>query len=218
VGLLVLFGLLMFSLTGCLRVHAALAVSPDDLVSGELIVAALPANDQDNGPVLTIPPELTDKVRSEKYTVDGYVGQKLTLTGLRFVDVALLVDSMTETKQYRLTFRRSGDLVTVAGSIDLTQLPADRADVQIKIAFPGTVSRTNGDEDGGTVSWSPKPRAVTEFDAIAQYSGAGGESLLKWVLLVGGVALLAAVVAGLLALITHRRSISAERAQVAARR
>ena len=218
VGLLVLFGVLMLSLTGCLRVHAALAVSPDDLVSGELIIAQLPLNDQDNGPVLTIPPELAEKVRSEKYTLDGYVGQKLTFTGLRFVDVAQLVDTMTESKQYRLSFRRAGNLVTLAGSIDLTQLPADRADVQIKVAFPGAVNRTNGDEEGGTVSWSPKPGAVTEFDAIASYSGGGGESLMKWVLLVGGVALLAAVVAGLLALITHRRSISSERAQVAARR
>jgi len=214
----VLFGVLMFSLTGCLRVHAALAVSEDDLVSGELIIAALPVNDQDNGPVLTIPPELSVKVRSEKYTEDGYVGQKLTFSALRFVDVALLVDSLTETKQYRLSFRRAGDLVTLAGSIDLTQVPADRADVQIKVAFPGSVSRTNGDDDGGTVSWSPKPGSVTEFDAIAQYTDDGGVSLTKWVLLVGGVALLAAVVAGLLALITHRRSISSERAQVAARR
>jgi hypothetical protein len=208
----------MFSLTGCLRVHAALAVSQDDLVSGELIIAALPVSEQDNGPVLTIPTELSAKVRSEKYTADGYVGQKLTFSGLRFVDVSLLVDSMTETKQYRLSFRRAGDLVTLAGSIDLTQLRADRADVQIKVAFPGGVSRTNGDEDNDTVSWSPKPGAVTEFDAIAQYTDNGGVSLTKWVLLVGGVALLAAVVAGLLALITHRRGISSERAQVAARR
>ena len=43
VGLLVLFGVLMLSLTGCLRVHAALAVSPDDLVSGELIIARCPS-------------------------------------------------------------------------------------------------------------------------------------------------------------------------------
>jgi hypothetical protein len=216
VGLVVLFGMLVLSLSGCLRVHAALAVSPDDLVSGELIVAALPVSDQDNGPPLTIPPELTDRVKSEKYTEDGYVGQRVTFSDLRFVDVALLIQSISESKQYRLSFRRAGGVVTLAGSIDLTQLPTDRADVQIKIAFPGTVSRTNGDDDNGTVSWSPKPGSVTEFDAIAQYSGTGGESWTKWAMIVGGGALLAAVVAGLLALIAHRRSISADRAQVAA--
>ncbi len=218
VGLVALFGMLMISLTGCLRVHAALAVSPEDLVSGELIVAALPVSEQDNGPQLTIPPELNDRVRAEKYAAEGYVGQKVNFSGLRFADVATLVSSISETKQYRLSFRRAGDLVTLAGSVDLTQVPKDRADIQIKVAFPGSVTRTNGDDDEGTVSWAPKPGAVTEFDAIAQYSDSGGESLTKWIGLVGGGALLAAVVAGLLALIAHRRSLSAERAQSAAAR
>lgn len=213
VGLLTVFGVLVVTLTGCLRVHAALAVSPDDRVSGELIVAALPASDTDTGPPLTIPPELKEQVRSEKYTKDGYVGQRLTFEDLRFSDVSQLVQSISESKQYRLSFRRAGDMVTLAGSIDLTQLPADRADVQIKVAFPGDVSRTNGDDDDGTVSWSPKPGAVTEFDAIAKYSGSDGVSLTKWIAMVGGGAMLAAVIAALLALIAHRRSVSAERAQ-----
>lgn len=218
VGLVVLFGVLVCSLSGCIRVHAALAVSPDDLVSGELIVATYQVNDQDNGPKLTIPPELSDRVRTEKYTVEGYVGQKVTFTNLRFVDLTQLVQSISEAKQYRLSIRRAGDLVTLAGSIDLTQVPEEKADVQIKIAFPGSVTKTNGDEDGGTVSWSPKPRSVTEFNAIAQYSSAGGDSWVKWALLVGGAALLAALVATLLALIAHRRSVSADRAQALAGR
>lgn len=215
VGLVVLFGVLVCSLAGCIRVHAALAVSPDDRVSGELIVATYQVNDQDNGPALTIPPELSDRVRTEKYAVEGYVGQKVTFNDLRFVDLTQLVQTISEAKQYRLSLRRAGDLVTLAGSIDLTQVPQDKADVQIKVAFPGSVTKTNGDEDGGTVSWSPKPRSVTEFNAIAEYSSADGNSWVKWALLVGGSALLAALVATLLALIAHRRSVSADRAQVA---
>lgn len=203
----------MLSLTGCLRIHAAIAVSPDDLVSGELIVAALPVSEQDNGPPLTIPPELSDRVQAEKYAEDGYVGQKVTFSGLRFSDVQTLVETISEADEFRLSFRRAGDLVTLAGSVDLMQVPKDRADIQIKVAFPGSVTRTNGDEDDGTISWSPKPAAVTEFDAIAQYSDTDGESLTKWVTIVGGGALGAAVIAALLALIAHRRSLSAERAQ-----
>src|SRR5690242_17797163 len=88
VGLVVLFGVLVCSLSGCLRVHAALAISPDDKVSGDLIVATVQLNDQDNGPTLTIPPELNDQVRAEKYVQDGYVGQRVTFTNLRFVDLA----------------------------------------------------------------------------------------------------------------------------------
>ena len=217
VSSIVLFGVLVCSLSGCLRVHAALAVSADDRVSGELIIASVQLNDQDTGPPVTIPTELSDRVRTEKYLLDGYVGQKVTFRALRFVDVTQLVEAISEANQYRLSLRRVGDLVTVAGSVDLMQVPPDRADVQIKIAFPdGSVSRTNGDEDGGTISWSPKPGAVTEFDAIAEYSSGRGDTWVKWALMVGGAAGLAAIVATLLALIAHRRSLSADRAQAAA--
>jgi hypothetical protein len=216
VGLIVLFGVLGCSLSGCLRVHAALAVTPDDRVSGTLIVAAVPVNDQDTGPTLTIPPELDDRVRSEQYVQDGYVGQRVSFSNLRFVDLAQMVQTISEAKQYRLSLRRSGDLVTLAGSVDLTQVPADRADVQVKVAFPGSVNRTNGDETDNTVSWSPKAGAVTEFNAISQYSSGSGDSWVRWALIVGGSALLAALVVTLLALLVHRRNLSAERSQAAA--
>jgi len=212
-GLVVLGCLLLTSLTGCVRIHAALAVSSDDLVSGELVIAALPVNKDDNGPSLTVPPELAEKVRTEPYTADGYVGQRVTLTGLRFADIALLSDSISSAKQYRLSFRRSGELVTLAGSIDLTRVPKERADVQVKIAFPGRVSRTNGDNTDGTISWEPKPAAVTEFNATVQYSNAAGISWTQWVAMVGGGAIGVAVLVVLLALFTHRRNLKLERAQ-----
>src|ERR1700754_3948074 len=94
-GLVVLAAVLLVSLSGCVRIHAALAVSSDDLISGELVIAALPVSKDDDGPNLTVPAELTEKVRTEPYTADGYVGQKVTLTGLRFNDLTLLVDSIS---------------------------------------------------------------------------------------------------------------------------
>jgi hypothetical protein len=212
-GLIVLGCLLLTSLTGCVRIHAALAVSSDDLVSGDLIIAALPVNKDDNGPSLTVPPELAEKVQTEPYTADGYVGQRVTLTGLRFADIALLTDSISSAKQYRLSFRRSGELVTLGGSIDLTRVPKERADVQVKIAFPGRVSRTNGDNTDGTISWEPKPSAVTEFNATVQYSNAAGISWTQWVAMVGGGAIGVAVLVVLLALFAHRRNLKLERAQ-----
>ena len=99
------------------------------------------------------------------------------------------------------------------GSIDLTRVPKDRADVQVKIAFPGRIIRTNGDNTDGTISWSPKPSAVTEFSATAQYSDASGVSWTQWVAIVGGGAIGVSVLVVLLALFTHRRSLKLERAQ-----
>ena len=211
-GLLVLLGLLTTSLTGCLRVHAALAASQDDVVSGEVVVAALPRNQEDKGPTLTIPPELSDRVRMEPYAADGYVGQKLTLTNVPFAEFAVLVESISTAEQYRISFHRSGSLVSLAGAIDLTRVPAERADVQVKVAFPGTVTRTNGDNTDGTITWEPKPGAVTEFNATTQYANASGVSWTQWVAMVGGGAVLVALAVVLLALSAHRRTLRAERA------
>jgi hypothetical protein len=213
IGLVVLGAALLVSLTGCVRIHAALAVSTDDQISGELVIAALPVSKDDDGPNLTVPHELAEKVRTEPYTADGYVGQKVTITGLRFTELTLLVDSISTLRQYRLSFRRSGDLVSLAGSIDLTRVPKDRADVQVKIAFPGRVIRSNGDNTDGTISWSPKPTAVTEFSATAQYSNAAGVSWTQWVAIVGGGAIGVSVLVVLLALFAHRRGLKLERAQ-----
>jgi hypothetical protein len=205
-GCVLLALLTLVTVSGCVRVQVGLAVSEDDLVSGEVIIAALPTKPGDPGPTLNIVPELQGKVRLEKYAADNYVGQKMILTDLRFSDVTVLVESITEGKQYRLSFRRSGDLVSMAGSIDLTQLPKENNDVQIKIAFPGQINRNNGLNENGTIVWKPKPGAVTEFGVTAQYSDNSGVSWTKWVAIVGGSAVGVALIVLALALFGHRRT------------
>ncbi|GLZ38617.1 DUF3153 domain-containing protein [Actinokineospora sp. NBRC 105648] len=201
--------LLLLALAGCVRVQATLAVSEDDLVSGQLVIAAVGTKQGDTGPVLTIPKELAGKVKTQVYTADGYVGQTVSFQGLSFAEVTLLGDSITVGKQYRLSFRRAGDLVTMAGSVDLSELPPDRAEVQIKVSFPGSVTRTNGINTNGTVSWKPKPGAVTEFDATVQYTDKSGVSWTKWVVIVGASAIGVALLVLALALFTHKRSLKA---------
>jgi phosphatidylinositol mannoside-binding LppM-like protein len=56
--LLLAFGLLA---GGCVRVHAAMAVSTDDQVSGDLVVASLPSAGNSRGPQLAIPTSLSDR-------------------------------------------------------------------------------------------------------------------------------------------------------------
>jgi hypothetical protein len=199
--------LTLITVSGCVRVQVGLAVSEDDLISGEVLIAALSTKQGDPGPALNIVPELAGKVRLEKYAQDNYVGQKMILSDMRFSDVTVLVESITEGKQYRMSFRRSGDLVSMAGSIDLTQLPKEKAEVQIKIAFPGQVNRTNGLNEDGTIVWNPKPGAVTEFGVTAQYTDNSGVSWTKWVAIVGGAAVGVALIVLALALFGHRRTL-----------
>ena len=68
--------LLLVPLTaGCLRVRASLTVSPDDLVSGEIIAAAKPKSPKDTGPQLdTNNVPFGQKVAVSAYDSDGYVG------------------------------------------------------------------------------------------------------------------------------------------------
>ncbi|MBC6450785.1 LppM family (lipo)protein [Actinokineospora xionganensis] len=203
--------LAVLTLSGCVRVQASMTVSENDLVSGQLVIAAVSIKQGDTGPTLKIPPELAGKVKTQVYAADGYVGQTISLQELTFAEVGILSDSITVGKQYRLSFRRAGDLVTMAGSVDLTELPKDRADVQFKVTLPGTVNRTNGVNDNGTISWKPKPGAVTEFNATAQYTDSSGVSWTKWVTIVGASAVGVALLVLALALFSHRRTIARER-------
>ncbi|SDH95395.1 Protein of unknown function [Actinokineospora alba] len=203
--------LAVLTLSGCVRVQASMTVSENDLVSGQLVIAAVSIKQGDTGPTLKIPPELAGKVKTQVYAADGYVGQTIALQELTFAEVGILSDSITVGKQYRLSFRRAGDLVTMAGSVDLTELPKDRADVQFKVTLPGTVSRTNGVNDNGTISWKPKPGAVTEFNATVQYTDSSGVSWTKWVTIVGASAIGVALLVLALALFTHRRTVARER-------
>jgi hypothetical protein len=205
--------MLAFALAGCVRVHAAMAVGSDDLVSGTIDIASVQSKPDDTGPQLTVPADLTDKVTLAPYAADGYVGQTLHFEQLTFEQVRALSEGLSnQSSRYRLNFRRSGDIVSLAGSIDLGQLRPDGVDVQLKIAFPGPVGKTNGTTDkDNNVSWTAKAGGVTEFNATAQYSDASGMSWTRWVLLVGAGAVGTALLVLVLALVAHRRSVRQQR-------
>lgn len=210
VAVLLAFGLLA---SGCVRVHAAFAVSSDDRVSGDLVVAALPSAQNDKGPPLTVSPQLAGRVTSKPYAADGYVGTELTFDSLTFDEVAELATTVsTSGGDYHLAFQRSGDLVTLAGSVDLTRLPPDRVDVQLKVNFPGTVVRTDGDLTDQTVSWQLKPGRVSSFSAAAQYTIGNTRGWQFWSLVLGGGGGLIAVFILGLALLARRRQLRKERA------
>ena len=76
--------------TGCLRVRASLTISPDDLVSGEIIAAAKPKNPKDPGPQLDSNLPFSQKVAVSNYDSDGYVGSQAVFSDLTFAEVPQL--------------------------------------------------------------------------------------------------------------------------------
>jgi hypothetical protein len=203
--------------SGCVRVHAALDVSSSDLVSGNVLVAALPTAASTKGPQLDIPATMAGRVTTKAYSADGYVGDTVTFKDLDFDEVSALATSISnENATYHIGFQRAGDLVTMDGSVDLSQLPPNGVDVQLKVDFPGPVTRSDGALDNDAVSWTMKPGWVTSFSATDQYALGNSRDWRFWALsLGGGMAIISVFITGL-ALLARRRNLKKERAYLAA--
>jgi hypothetical protein len=188
---MVLIGLL---LGGCARVRTALAVQPDDTVDGEIVLATPETGPEDKGPKLTIPPDLQDSIEVSGYRQDGYTGSVLRFTGLTFPEVSELqgVAGGAVGTGTRLEIRRSGNRVVTSGKVDLTTVPVDKADFQLKISYPGELTESNGDADSSTVSWSFTPGQVDEVSAVVAFDDPNAPSALNWTLGLTGLVVLAA--------------------------
>jgi hypothetical protein len=194
------------SLTGCVRVHAGLGLTTDDRVAGRIVFAGYGAPDGSPDVQIAVPPELSDRVSVAPYKADGYTGTQLSFDGLTFDELRELTEADSQHNRFQLTFHRSGGLVAMSGSVDLTDVQTDHADVIVKVNFPGTVLNTDGHNDNGTITWKPRPGQISLLSATAEYSGTPSVSLLGWMMLVGGFAVMIALVVGLLALAAHRRN------------
>ena len=183
-------------LGGCARVRAALALQPDDTVKGEIVIATPEKGPDDRGPTPTLPPELASDVDVSSYHQDGYTGSVLRFSSLTFEQVGRLgavVDAGSGKVQFDV--RRAGGRVLVGGAVDLTTVPVDKADFQLKINFPGQVVDTNGELDSSTVSWTFTPGEVGNISAVVAYQDPNAPSAVDWTLgLAGVVALLCGAV------------------------
>jgi hypothetical protein len=194
-------------LAGCVRIHASITISPDDLVSGEIIAAAKPRNDKDAGPQLDPNLPFSQKVAISKYDRDGYVGSQAVFSDLTFAELPELANMNSDAQGVNLSLRRAGDLVILEGRADLTSLTDANADVELTVAFPGSVTSTNGDRvDPETVQWKLKPGIVTLMNAQARYTDPSTRSFQGAALWLGLASLVVAGVVGLLAWYSRDRS------------
>ncbi len=181
------------ALGGCARVRTALALQPDDTVTGEIVVATPEQSPEDKGPEITVPAELRSDVEVSGYRQDGYTGSVLRFDRLTFEQVAGLIKAAgpaADAVQFQL--RRAGNRVELTGRVDLKTVSVDRADFQLKVSVPGEVLDTDGDADSSTVSWSFTPGEVGDFNAVVAYDDPNAPSAVNWTLGLGALVAVAA--------------------------
>ncbi|MBS4730281.1 DUF3153 domain-containing protein [Mycobacterium sp. SM1] len=194
--------------TGCVRVKTSLTISPDDLVSGQIVAAAKPRNNKDPGPQLdpnSLP--FSQKVAVSKYDRDGYVGSEAWFSGLTFAELPQLANMNPDAQGVNLDLRRAGDLVILEGRADLTSLHDPDADIELSVAFPGTVTSTNGDRaEPEVVQWKLKPGVVSTMTAQARYTDPSTRSFTRAAMWLGITAFAVAAVVAVLAWHSRDRS------------
>jgi hypothetical protein len=194
--------------SGCLRVRASITVSPDDLVSGEIIAAAKPKTAKDTGPQLdsnNLP--FSQKVAVSNYDSDGYVGSQAVFSDVTFGELPQLANMNSDAAGVNLSLRRNGNLVILEGRADLTSVTDSDADVELTVAFPGVVTSTNGDRvEPDVVSWKLKPGVVSTMTANARYTDPNTRSFTGAGVWLGIASFAVAGVVALLAWISRDRS------------
>ena len=205
-ALLLVIALSWVLLSGCVHARASLSVDNDDRVSGEVLVSTQTPDGQ--VPFrLQPPPDLADKVTVTPYSAEGRVGSRLAFQGLSFEEVDRLAAELNPSdSRYKLHLSRTGSLVTLDGSLDLTPLAGTDSSFLVELTAPGEITNTNGAETAGMVTWSPQAGELNELSAIYQFSGSDDAVWMFWALLIGGIAIGVAVLVGVLAQQSHERA------------
>lgn len=185
---------------GCVRVRASITVSPDDQVSGQIIAAAKPRDNQDKGPQFSNDLPFAQKVAISSYSQDGYVGSEAVFANLSFAELPQLANMNRDAAGVDLGLRRAGNLVILDGRVDLTSLTDTDAEVSLSVSFPGEVTSTNGDRiDKDVVQWQLKPGVVNTMSAQARFTDPSTRSFTGAATWVALAALAVAGVVGYLA-------------------
>ena len=192
---------------GCVRVRASITVSPDDQVSGQIIAAAKPRDDQDKGPQLNENLPFAQKVAISAYKQDGFVGSEAVFSDLSFAEVPQLANMNRDAAGVDLSLRRAGNLVILDGRVDLTSLSDQEAEVELTVSFPGEITSTNGDRvSSDVVQWQLKPGIVNTMSAQARYTDPSTRSFKGGAMVMGISALIVVGIVGALAWLARDRS------------
>ena len=207
VALVLLLLVLAPSLIGCVRVRTSLTVSSDDRVSGQIVAAAKPRDNNDKGPQLLDSLPFAQKVAVSEYSRDDYVGSQAVFSDLTFAELPQLAGMNRDAAGVDISLRRAGDLVILEGRADLTSLSDPEADVSLSVSFPGEVTSTNGEQiSSKIVEWRLRPGVVSTMNAQARYTDPSARSFTGAAIWLGVASFLAAGVIAWLAYNSRDRS------------
>ena len=138
----------------------------------------------DPGPAISVPEEIADDVDVSAYRQEGYTGSLLRFSGLTFDQLSRLSAAAGPAgERVQFSVRRAGNRLLVTGKADLTTVPVDKADFQLKITTTGEVLDTNGDADAGTASWTFDAGKVGDVNAVIAVADPNAPSATSWTLL-----------------------------------
>lgn len=215
--------LLVFLLSGCVKLNVDLQVSSNDQVSGSMIIALSDAlagfADSESEAFGEEVFSEGDGIRQEPYSEGGFTG-----TQIFFQSVPLDIFSQNSSSDDFIKIVRDGDNLITSGNFsseedfgedesnvlgeDFFEEILSSSDVSISITYPGKILETNGIINGNTITWKPKFGSKNEISSIV-YAPKGIFGGIWWILLSLGVAALLGL-SGFL-IIRSRRSSSSEK-------
>jgi hypothetical protein len=211
--------LLVFLLSGCVKLNVDLQVSPNDMVSGNAILALSDAlaglADSESEVFGEEVFSEGDGVRQVPYSEGGFTG-----TQIFFESVPIEIFSQDSAEDDFIRIVRDGDNLITSGNFsseeelgqdesnvlgeDFLEEILSSSDVSVSITYPGKILETNGTVNGNTITWKPTLGAENEISAIV-YAPKGLSGWIWWVL----ASLGAAALIGLISfLIIRSRKIS----------
>ena len=189
ISILGIIATLALVLSGCMRMHINLAITEDDTINGEIIMAfedeairgmgMEPSEAWDSmGGDSLLDSFPTDQGTIEDYTEDGFTGKRIVLN-----ETPLSAFS-GDSQDGSLGITREGGEFVVTGELDLTDqsgssdsIPSyllDTFDIKVTIAFPGKVTESSGEINGNQTTWIAKYGEVTAISARGGATGSGG--------------------------------------------
>lgn len=176
--------------------------------------AEAPSPEPGDDPSEVPPPGETTDQNGGKGSTDqvARVGTRASFTDLTTGQIGQLGEIAAnafgeDSMSIKLAAKRTGDVVRLTGTADLTDLDPARNVAQLTISFGGEVTGTTGSQVGdNTVTWNLKPRETTTITAEAKYADPATAAIPSWSWFVAFVCLAVVLLVARLAFAGRDRS------------